>query len=233
MSVCPATSFGLSCRRHYQEHYPTRQNTVNHGLAVIGHSYLKGKYPQDSDSSIMTSLPDYSQEVRPLLNLILITTPLGSVLIPFLLILFFFSTPQSRRHPIFICNVLSCGCGICQAIITITMTTKAILYPLQPISRSLFTTASIFYLILSLFIDSIIMFRILAFYPLGTTPSRKLLMIFALPMLVKCGRLFAAVMYIHQLTDVHLANILVASELIGPKNPYILAAVALQMIDNG
>ena len=71
----------------------------------------------DIDSSVMAFPPtpglNYIAAIRPSLNLILVLIPLGSMLVPLILTLFFFS--PSRRHPVFILNILVCCIGICEA----------------------------------------------------------------------------------------------------------------------
>lgn len=57
----------------------------------------------------------YTQGIRPALAFILIPTVFGSMLLPLLIMLFALSTPQSRRKPIFILNVVSVALGIITA----------------------------------------------------------------------------------------------------------------------
>lgn len=177
---------------------------------------------------------NYIAAIRPSLNFILVLTPLGAILVPLIITLFFFSSPKSRRHPVFVLNILACCSGICEAALNAALETKQILYPLEPISKELLTAVIAFAIVSPLFIDSILLFRILAFYPLVTTPIWQLLAIFSLPMLVKCGRFIAVVMYLHQFTHSsgNLPNVLLAAQSTWPKNPYILAEWSLQMIDN-
>lgn len=177
---------------------------------------------------------NYIEAIRPSLNFILVLTPLGSVLVPLILTLFFFSTPQSRRHPVFILNILACLSGIIEAALNAALETKQILYPLEPISKELLTSVIAFSIVSPVFIDSILLFRILAFYPFSITPTWQLVAIFALPALVKCGRFTAVVMYLHSFTHSsgNLPNVLLAAQSTWPKNPYILAEWSLQMIDN-
>ncbi|THU91846.1 hypothetical protein K435DRAFT_800927 [Dendrothele bispora CBS 962.96] len=76
---------------------------------------------------------NYTEAIRPSLNFILILTPLGATLVPLIFTLLYFSTPQTRRHPVFILNILACCCGICEAAICAALQTKQILYPLEPL----------------------------------------------------------------------------------------------------
>ncbi len=157
---------------------------------------------------------NYTAAIRPSLNFILVLTPLGAVLVPLILILLFSSTPQSRRHPVFIFNILACCSGICEAAINAALGTKQILYPLEPASKSLLTSVIAFAIVSPVFIDSILLFRILAFYPLGSTPTSQLLAIFSLPALVKSGRFIAVVLYLNQFTHTggKLSNVLLAAQ---------------------
>ncbi len=177
---------------------------------------------------------NYIAAIRPSLNFILVLTPLGAVLVPLILVLFFFSSPRSRRHPVFVFNILACCSGICEAALNAALETKQILYPLEPVSKSLLTSVIAFAIVSPVFIDSILLFRILAFYPLGTTPTSRLLAIFSLPALLKTGRFIAVVLYLNQFTHSSgkLPNVLLAAQSTWPKNPYILTEWSLQMIDN-
>ena len=78
-----------------------------------------------SPSANYTSIPPgvaaeildaYATAVRPAIGVVLTTTALGSILIPLLITLFYFSSPMSRRQPTFILNVLSILFGIAIAI---------------------------------------------------------------------------------------------------------------------
>lgn len=217
--------FTDSIRTYVQE--PQSRKSANSTLLVM--SDPVALFPPPPPEGL-----NYIAAIRPSLNFILVLTPLGAVLVPLILTLFFFSTPRSRRHPVFILNILACCSGICEAAINAALETKQILYPLEPVSKGLLTAVIAFAIVSPVFIDSILLFRILAFYPLGSTPTSQLLAIFALPALVKSGRFIAVVLYLHQFTHTsgRLPNVLLAAQSTWPKNPYILAEWSLQMVDN-
>lgn len=177
---------------------------------------------------------NYIDAIRPSLNFILVLTPLGAVLVPLIITLFVFSPPRSRRHPVFILNVLACCSGIAEAAINAALETKQILYPLEPVSKTLLTSVIAFAIVSPLFIDSILLFRILAFYPIEITPITTLIAIFAFPILVKCGRFAVVVMYLNSFTkgSGNLPNVLLAAASTWPRNPYIMAEWTMQMADN-
>ena len=206
-------------------------------LPLVGRYLLQYKDNMSDTISFPPPPPEglnYIAAIRPSLNFILVLTPLGSVLVPLIITLYFFSTPNSRRHPVFILNILACCSGICEAAINAALEVKQIIYPLQPVSPSLLTAVIAFATVSPLFIDSILLFRILAFYPPYRTPKRILIGIFAFPLLVKCGRFTAVVMYLHSFTHSsgRLPSILLAAESTWPKNPYIITEWTLQMLDN-
>jgi hypothetical protein len=177
---------------------------------------------------------NYIAAVETSLNFILVLTPLGAVLFPVILILFFFSTPESRRHPVFILNILACCCGICEAAINAALETKQILYPLEPVSKGLLTSVIAFSIISPVFIDSILLFRLLAFFPRRLASNKQIAAVLALPILVKCGRFTAVVLYLNSFTHSsgNLPSVLLAAQSTWPRNPYIMTEWSLQMVDN-
>ncbi|KAF9467113.1 hypothetical protein BDZ94DRAFT_1249604 [Collybia nuda] len=177
---------------------------------------------------------NYTAAIRPSLNFILILTPLGSILVPVILVLFFFSTKDSRRHPVFILNILACCSGIFEAGLNAALETKQIIYPNEPVSPTLLTAVIAFAIVSPVFIDSILLFRLLAFFPRPQTPRHTLAAILATPILVKCGRFIAVVLYLHTFTHSSgkLPSVLLAAQSTWPRNPYIMTEFILQMVDN-
>lgn len=177
---------------------------------------------------------NYTEVIRPSLNFILVVTPLGAILIPLIIVLFVFSPPQARRHPVFILNILACCTGIAEAIINAVLETNQILFPLEPISKCLLTSIVTLAIVSPLFVDSILLFRILAFYPYEMTPTTTLVAIFGFPLLVKCGRFTAIVMYLISFTkgSAKAPDLFMAASMGWPKNPYIIAEWTMQMVDN-
>lgn len=214
--------------------------TSKQGFDYKSKIFLRCRITQSSMSNILDLPPpppaglNYIAAIRPSLNFILVLTPLGATLVPLVFTLFHFSSPQTRRHPVFILNVLACCSGICEAAINAALETKQILYPLEPVSRGLLTAVIAFAIVSPVFIDSILLFRVIAFYPLKTTPLRLLISILALPAIVKCGRFIAVVLYLNSFTHSsgRLPSVLLAAESTWPRNPYIMTEWSLQMVDN-
>jgi hypothetical protein len=174
------------------------------------------------------------EATRTLLSLILFLAPLGTILVPLIIVLVAFSSPHSRRHPVFILNVLACCLGIAEAVVGIVLDSTQILYPSRPVSKGLLTTIVGLAVASPLLIDSILLFRILAFYPFEITPMTTLVAILAFPLLVKCGRFIAVVMYLNSLTkgSANLSNKFLDVLPNWPQNHFLMAEWIMQIVDN-
>ncbi|KAF8799271.1 hypothetical protein BYT27DRAFT_7202443 [Phlegmacium glaucopus] len=168
---------------------------------------------------------NYIAVIHLSLNFILIVAPLGAVFVPLIITLFFFSTPQIRRQPLFILNILACFCGLCQACLTVGQEVQLILNPLHPIPKALYLSIFAFGVVSVMFIESILLFRIFAFYPLSLTPKSQLVAIFMVPILAKSGRLIASIMLFYQFRH----QIAPVSD--WPKIPSFMSGWYLQLID--
>ena len=62
---------------------------------------------------------NYVAAIKPSLNLLMIGTVWTSFLIPITIALFFFSTPDIRRRPVFILNLVSIALGLVQGAVNI------------------------------------------------------------------------------------------------------------------
>lgn len=65
--------------------------------------------PAEVEGAILEA---FANGIRPSLGFILVGTIFSSMLIPILVVLFYFSTPNLRKQPIFIANVISILLGI-------------------------------------------------------------------------------------------------------------------------
>lgn len=76
-------------------------------------SALPGAIPPELVTAI---IDDFSVAIRPSVGFVLIGSIFAGTLIPIILALFYFSTPLTRKKPVFILNVLSLLLGIIVAI---------------------------------------------------------------------------------------------------------------------
>ncbi|KAF9448442.1 hypothetical protein P691DRAFT_800828 [Macrolepiota fuliginosa MF-IS2] len=177
---------------------------------------------------------NYISSIQLSLNSILAITPLGVILVPMIIILFVFTPSKLRRTPIFILNIFACCSGILEATLNAILEVRQMIYPLEPVSHGLLTSVVVFSVGSPVFVDSILLLRILAFYPISITPKRTLAAIFAFPLIVKCARLAVVVVYVVLFVRKtrNAPSVFTAAESIWERNPLILSEWTLQMLDN-
>lgn len=181
-----------------------------------------------------TNLHDIEFATHSLLNFILVLAPLGTILVPLTLILFVFSPSHSRRHPVFILNVLACCLGIIEVVVAIALNSSQILHPIRPLPKNLLTTVVVLTSVSPLLVDSILIFRIAAFYPFSMTPITTLVVVFGFPLLVKCGRFTAIVLFLNSFVKgiANLNNIFLGALPSWHQNPFLMAEWIMQIVDN-
>jgi len=107
----------------------------------------------------------------------------GSMLIPLLILLFALSTPQTRRRPIFILNVLSVSLGITAAGLVIHLMISSIFSPFAPINK----TGTLAYIVLEMwkpwFAEAVLLLRIAIVFPRSRLP-----LLLAFPITIKIAR---------------------------------------------
>ncbi|KAJ7479296.1 hypothetical protein FB451DRAFT_1241185 [Mycena latifolia] len=132
----------------------------------------------------------YAHAMRPAVAFILIATAFGSLLIPLMILLFALSTPQTRRKPIFILNVLSVGLGILTAALAAHQSIQSILSSFKPVPIA----ETLVYLILFQWTpwvaESVLLVRIAVVF------SRKRLpLLLAFPVMVKIARAVLTIIF--------------------------------------
>ncbi|KAF4580574.1 hypothetical protein EYR38_003173 [Pleurotus pulmonarius] len=160
----------------------------------------------------------------------MIGTAGSASLVPLLVVLFYLSTPSLRRQPIFIMNLLSVATGVAYGFV---LAINVIRHPEQPFD----TNAVIFViagaLVLPLFIDVILAFRLYVVLPRRTTSILMLCVVFVPLAVFKVARLTNDVLFM-----IKFANILYKG---GPAtnlsafehvNPYHKIEWCLLVVDN-
>ncbi|KIY44602.1 hypothetical protein FISHEDRAFT_10714, partial [Fistulina hepatica ATCC 64428] len=175
----------------------------------------------------------YIAVVQPSLSFILVGTIFMCLLLPILILLFLFSTPTSRKHPVFLSNVLAISIGIISGILNDYMEYYSIVYPLDPMTDN-YIIGTVALLVLSpIFIDSILLFRIVAFYPRQLTSFSKYVLILALPVTVKTARFIVISLFLYHIA--HGASTVGVAEFassVWPRNRYMITEWSLAMVDN-
>ncbi|KAJ7250591.1 hypothetical protein C8J57DRAFT_676979 [Mycena rebaudengoi] len=176
---------------------------------------------------------NYIAVIAPALTFSLLGAFFGGILLPLLVFLFAFSTPTSRSHPVFIINagIILLGMGL--AAVNVGQEWSNLVTPTVPIPDSL-TLANIALTVISpLVIDSVLIFRYIAFYPPRSTSRSTYVKILAFPVIVKTGRLICDTIFLVKLgrTDGE-GSITVLAAKTWFRNPYLVAEWSLQIFDN-
>jgi hypothetical protein len=150
----------------------------------------------------------YIAAIQPSIVFLMIGTIWTGILLPLMVALFFFSSKDTRRKPIFILNVLSLSLGfllgIFNAYIQVSHLKRhsfcehladkdmdqihTMLFPLQPWSSANNLVFTILTGYTPLLVETILVVRLLAVYPYSTTPKRLWFFIFIPLLLLKIAR---------------------------------------------
>lgn len=168
------------------------------------------------------------------LAVILIVAPLGAALVPIVGVLFFFTPCESRRRPVFILNVLACLLGICQTIFFASLHSSVILHPDKPLSRTTLLAAVAILLSPPILINSILLFRLLAFYPIQLTPRFTLIAVLTPTCICKAARLATLIAFIvtYPFSPPDAPAYATLPGFIWGRGPWVVSLVALQALDN-
>ncbi|KAL4062172.1 hypothetical protein J3A83DRAFT_4081033, partial [Scleroderma citrinum] len=172
----------------------------------------------------------FIEYVRPQFVLVVGITPFCACLVTLLVVLFAYSTPSSRRLLVFKLNVLAICIALVTGVLNAYLNSLGVLDPFSPMpSLGICFTFAFFALLSPLFYDSILLQRLLAFYPINSTPMFTVAKVLVLPICVKLGRFVLVTLF--------LRSYYVGFAEFGPvadwfKNHYITAEWALQVVDN-
>lgn len=168
------------------------------------------------------------------LTVILIVAPLGAILLPIIGVLIFFTPSESRKRPVFILNILACLLGVCQAIYFACLNSYVVLHPDKHISHTTALSAIAILLTPPILIDSILLFRLLAFYPIQLTSRHTLIAILIPTFLSKSARLACLIGFLvtYPVARLDGPSYETLPGLVWGRGPWIIALLALQAVDN-
>ncbi|KAI9061930.1 hypothetical protein FKP32DRAFT_1575076 [Trametes sanguinea] len=151
-------------------------------------------------SSTLPTLPlpppgvNYVAVIEPSLNFLLIGTVWSSFLVPVGIALFFFSTKSMRRRPVFIMNVVAILLGLTEGAIIIYTQTRAILA--RPVHPNMDTTFACLTILVPLFAELILVFRVVAVYPPHVLSRAGRLAVYAPVAVFKLARIANDVVFV-------------------------------------
>lgn len=150
------------------------------------------------------------------------------------MVLFAFSTHESRRRAVFRLNVFAICLTLTLGILTGLSNGKAITDPFHQVPKGVYIATAAFSLIPPLLYDSILLSRLFALYPVSTTPRATLLKIFAFPFCIKCARVVVIALGLSDFVRSGMnTSELVQDELATWfRNPKPIAEWSMQVADN-
>lgn len=146
---------------------------------------------QTSDTLLPPPGLNYVELIRRLIFPMLIAIPFASMLFPIIVILVWFSTPQSRTQPVFWLNLISCVVGIAEAILLVVLTLGQILFT-GTHDTQLYLAIIAMGTFSPIFTDTILLLRVLAFFPTQTHHWSVRLKILVFPLLISAARVAVA-----------------------------------------
>ncbi len=182
----------------------------------------------------MSTLDSENASLRHFLTVILIVAPLGASLLPIVGILIFFTPSESRKRPVFFLNILACLLGICQAVFFTSLTSSVLLHPNNYFSHTTLIIAIGVLLAPPILVDSILLFRLLAFYPIQLTPRNTLIAILTPTSLVKAARLACLIAFLvtYPVSRLDAPGYIAVQGLVWGRGHWIIALFSLQALDN-
>ncbi|KAI6154150.1 hypothetical protein BKA82DRAFT_3971020 [Pisolithus tinctorius] len=176
----------------------------------------------------------FVEAIHPSFDYLLSCTAFSACLFTLLVVLFAFSTHESRRRAVFRLNVFAICLTLTLGILTGLSNGKAITDPFHQVPKGVYIATAAFSLIPPLLYDSILLSRLFALYPVSTTPRATLLKIFAFPFCIKCARVVVIALGLSDFVRSGMnTSELVQNELATWfQNPKPIAEWSMQVADN-
>lgn len=183
-----------------------------------------------SDSTINA----FVDAIHPSFDYLLSCTAFSASLFTLLVVLFAFSTKESRRRVVFRLNVFAICLTLILGILTGLSNGKAITDPFDQVSKSVYIATAAFAVIPPLLYDSILLSRLFALYPVSSTPPATLLKIFAFPFCVKCARIVVISVGLSNYVKSGLNTSSLVQDQLATwfRNPMPIAEWSMQVADN-
>ncbi|KAG6373717.1 hypothetical protein JVT61DRAFT_6391 [Boletus reticuloceps] len=171
--------------------------------------------------------------VRPCLRALMIGHTFLVLLMPLLVALFYYSTPYSRRRPIFILNVFAVALAITAGVVSDAVNIHMILSPqiIWPVHLQI--AAGFTGNFQAMLVDAILLVRLITVHPLSRVGFVRFALLTSLPITLKVARVVNSILYMNQLTI--MANDPNALQAIGTAwltLPYIKIEWIAQVVDN-
>ncbi|KAH0835803.1 hypothetical protein J3R83DRAFT_9659, partial [Lanmaoa asiatica] len=151
-----------------------------------------------SSSSASQSL---EASIHPLLNTLILAHTFLSLLVPLVISLFYFSTPQSHRRPLFILNLAAIFLTFMVGVLSDGIVIHSILEPLNPWPASINLAVAFVGVGQSILVDLTLLLRVIFVYPPCHVGSIRFALIIAIPVLLKLARAINITLFTKVLID--------------------------------
>ncbi|KAI6030992.1 hypothetical protein EDC04DRAFT_2898279 [Pisolithus marmoratus] len=178
-------------------------------------------------------IDDFVAEIHPYFDYVLAGTAFSACLFTLLVVLFAFSTKESRRYLVFRLNVLATCIAMTLGVMIGLVSGKAIVDPFNQVSKGAYVASIVFATFPPVLYDSILLTRLFALYPISTTPPAILLKMFTFPFCIKCTRVIVIAIGLNDYVSSELTTLsLERDSNAWFRNPEMTAEWALQIADN-
>lgn len=188
--------------------------------------------------------------MRASYSFVLVSLPFASVLVPVFLLIIFFSTPDSRKTLLFALNIIIVLLGLVEGVLSTVVQVRLyscsenalvdstnqsiiILDPEHPVSDHLFLAYIGIALYTPIVVDCILILRLSAVYPASVTSPTSRMTILSVPLLCTVSRIACVTVFVRRwavLGSKSTAEL--ASFVIWPRNPVIIADWSIQLFEN-
>lgn len=184
----------------------------------------------DSEATIIA----FVNTIRPVFPSIVLNAAFAACVFTLFVGLLALSTKESRRRLVFRLNVLAICLVLTMGTLTGLVTGKAIVDPFNLVSTNAFIATAIFLVFPPLLYDSILLTRLFALYPFGSTPATTLVKIFAFPFCIKCARVVVITIGVHGFVGLGTTTeaLIQAESADWFRSPYLIAEWTMQIADN-
>ncbi|KAG1747107.1 uncharacterized protein EDB91DRAFT_68536 [Suillus paluster] len=141
---------------------------------------------------------NYLATIQSSIPFLLTGTVLSSLLIPILIALLVFSTPDTRRHPNFVLNVLGILLGLAEGAVNIYLMVHTMLSPTVPETTAALTSMPALTFFGPLVVESTLVIRLAAVYPRRSTPKVKFWSILLTTISLKTIRSVNVFIFLHR-----------------------------------
>ncbi|KAF9011981.1 hypothetical protein BDQ17DRAFT_1345237 [Cyathus striatus] len=170
----------------------------------------------------------YIEAIKPSLNVLTVCAVWLGISIPLMFLL-------TKAKPLFIFNAVSIFIGIAMGVLNMVILLKTLGDPLNGISKPVYVTYLCLTVSVELFIDSILLFRVVSVFPVATTSTNKLVLIFGPLIVLKIGRTVDILIFLSKFVKktLHLRAVQSDLALVAKNMPEDIIGWALQLVDNG